>query len=419
MTDDPHASSSPDRPLRILIGCDTFGPDVNGAAKFAEHLAAGMVERGHEVHVVAPGAERGPNVTRIEVHEGQKMTVHRLRSWRWRPHPWLRYALPWRIEANAARILDTVRPDVVHFQSHIVVGRGLARQAAKRGIRVIGTNHFMPENAMQFTPFIGPLHDMVVRALWRAAGRTFGIADEVTTPTLKAAQYLEKYTDLDKVHAISCGLHVENYTADLTPRSENVVLFLGRVEAEKHIDELLRAVALLDDDLAVRVEIIGDGEQRHALEKLAVELGLAERVHFAGYATDEYLRAQLTRASVFAMPSRAELQSIATMEAMASGLPVVGANAMALPHLIHDGENGYLYEPGDIEGFAERLRRIFTMPHDERVALQRDSLRIVSGHDIRRTLDTFEDLYRGRPVTDPVVDTGVITVIERDAEAAG
>ena len=307
----------------------------------------------------------------------------------------------------------------MHFQSHIVVGRGLARQAAKRGIRVIGTNHFMPENAMQFTPFIGPMHDMVVRALWRAAGRTFGLAAEVTTPTLKAAQYFEKYTDLEKVHAISCGLHVENYTADLTPRRENVVLFLGRVEAEKHIDELLRAVSLLDDELDVKVEIIGDGEQRQALEKLAVELGLGERVHFAGYASDEYLRAQLTRASVFAMPSRAELQSIATMEAMASGLPVVGANAMALPHLIHDGENGFLYEPGDVEGFAERLTRIFTMPHDERLALQRDSMRIVSGHDIRRTIETFEDLYRGRPVTDPVVDTGVITVVERDAEAAG
>ncbi len=104
------------------------------------------------------------------------------------------------------------------------------------------------------------------------------------------------------------------------------------------------------------------------------------------------------------MPSRAELQSIATMEAMASGLPVVGANAMALPHLIHDGENGYLYEPGDVQGFAERLERIFTMPHDELLELKRESLRIVSGHDITRTLETFEALYRGEEVDDPIVD---------------
>ncbi|WP_235451453.1 MULTISPECIES: glycosyltransferase [unclassified Microcella] len=404
MPDAPHPHAANPSPMRILIGADTFAPDVNGAAKFAERLAAGLVERGHDVHIVAPRPEDGPNVTRVEQHEGQSMTVHRLRSWRWNPHPWLRYALPWRIERNAARILDEVKPDVVHFQSHIVVGRGLARQAAARGIRIVGTNHFMPDNAMQFTPFFGSLKDAAIRGMWKAAGRTFGLAESVTTPTRKAADYLEKYSEIEGVHAISCGLHIDNYTPNFAPRTENVALFLGRVEAEKHIDELLRAVALLDDALAVKVEIIGDGEQRGALERLARELGMADRVHFAGYAPEEYLKEQLTRASVFAMPSRAELQSIATMEAMASGLPVVGANAMALPHLIHDGENGYLYEPGDIQGFADRLERIFTMPHDELLELKRESLRIVSGHDITRTLETFEALYRGEEVDDPIVD---------------
>jgi glycosyltransferase involved in cell wall biosynthesis len=359
---------------------------------------------GHEVHIVAPGAVDGPNRSSIEVHEGQPMMVHRLRSWRWRPHPWLRYALPWRIEQNAARILDDVKPDVVHFQSHIVVGRGLAREAVKRGIRVIGTNHFMPENALQFTPFIGSLREPAIRMAWKAAARTFGLAEAVTTPTRKAADYLERYTELRDVHPISCGLHIEHYTPNMAPRSENVVLFLGRVEAEKHIEELLRAAATLDPALDVKVEIIGDGEQRPALEKLASQLGIAHRVHFAGHAPEDYLKQQLTRASVFAMPSRAELQSIATMEAMASGLPVIGANAMALPHLIHDGENGFLYEPGNVEQFAELLTRVFTMPHDDLLELKRESLRIVEAHDINRTLDTFEALYRGEEVVDPVDD---------------
>jgi glycosyltransferase involved in cell wall biosynthesis len=390
--------------MRVMIGTDTFGPDVNGAAKFAERLAAGLVERGHEVHVVAPRPEEGPNVTRIETHEGQPMTVHRLRSWRWRTHPWMRFALPWRIEKNSARLLDEVRPDVVHFQSHINIGRGLAHQAAARGIRIVGTNHFMPDNAIQFTPFIGSAKDAVIRAMWKEAGRTFGLAESVTTPTRKAADYLENYAKLSEVHAISCGLHIDHYEPNLEPRTENVVLFLGRIEAEKHIDELLRAVAIIDPALEVKVEIVGDGEQRQTLERLARDLGIADRVHFAGYAPEEYLKQQLTRASVFAMPSRAELQSIATMEALASGLPVVGANAMALPHLIHDGENGFLYEPGDIEEFAEKLTRVLTMPHDDLLVLKRESLRIVSGHDITRTLETFEALYRGEEVDDPIVD---------------
>ena len=81
--------------------------------------------------------------------------------------------------------------------------------------------------------------------------------------------------------------------------------------------------------------------------------------------TDEELRQAYTRATVFAMPSIAELQSIATMEAMASGLPVVAANAMALPHLVHDGENGYLFEPGDAQDLADKLSASSTMPQEE------------------------------------------------------
>jgi glycosyltransferase involved in cell wall biosynthesis len=392
------------RPLRVLIGGDTFAPDVNGAAKFVERLAGGLVERGHEVHIVAPRSESGPNKTAVEEHEGQSMTVHRLRSWRWYPHPWLRFALPWRIEQNAARILDEVQPDVVHFQSHVIVGRGLAREAVKRGIRLIGTNHFMPENGLQFTPFVGPLREPAVRGAWNAAARTFGLAEAVTTPTRRAADYIERYTHLSGVYPISCGLHIDHYTPNLEPRTENVVLFLGRVESEKHIDELLRAAAMLDEELDVKVEIIGDGEQRPALERLAAQLGISHRVHFAGHAPESYLMQQLTRASVFAMPSRAELQSIATMEAMASGLPIIGANAMALPHLIHDGENGFLYEPGDVPQFAELLARVFRMPHEELLALKRESLAIVANHDINSTLDTFEALYRGEKVATAIVD---------------
>jgi glycosyltransferase involved in cell wall biosynthesis len=105
------------------------------------------------------------------------------------------------------------------------------------------------------------------------------------------------------------------------------------------------------------------------------------------------------------MPSIAELQSIATMEAMASGLPIVAANAMALPHLVHDGDNGFLFEPGNIEDLAERLTEVLTMPEEDLQALKRESLSIVEAHDIQRTLDTFERLYRGETgVPDSVVE---------------
>ncbi|MGN6763279.1 MAG: glycosyltransferase [Leifsonia sp.] len=402
----PHPTSpvpAAKQPLTIVMGCDTFAPDVNGAARFAERLAAGLVEHGHDVHIVAPAASRRHG-TWVEEHQGQKMTVHRLRSWRWYPHDWLRFALPWTSKANARRVLDQVKPDVVHIQSHIVVGRGLAAEAEKRGIRIVATNHVMAENVVEFTLLPKFLQKTFVKLAWADARPTFDRAEAVTTPTRKAAEFLERSTGLRDIHAVSCGIDAHNYTPDFTPRTANRILFVGRITGEKHIDVLLKAMKLLPATLDAHLQIVGGGDQLKNLQTMAETTGITDRVEFLGYVSDQQLREAYSRATVFAMPSIAELQSIATMEAMASALPVVAADAMALPHLVHDGENGYLFRPGDAQDLADKLERVLTMPQEELDVLKHGSLRIVAAHDIQTTISTFESLYRGEPVADPVTD---------------
>jgi glycosyltransferase involved in cell wall biosynthesis len=404
LTDAPQDAAQPTRPLKIVIGADTFAPEINGAATFAARLSAGLAARGHEVHMVAPAATTRKHGVFQETHEGQEFTVHRLFSMRWYPHPWLRFAIPFLIEQNSAKILDEVKPDVVHFQSHIIIGRGLANQATKRGIRVIGTNHFMPENMLEFTLIPKRYQAAAIKAAWAAAARTFGRAEAVTTPTRKAADFLEANTRLRGVYAISCGIEASHYTPSFEPRTENLIVFVGRITGEKQLDKLVRAFAKLDKSLNAKLELVGGGDQEGNLKTLATSLGVRHRVHFAGYVEDEYLKNALTRATVFAMPSIAELQSIATMEAMASGLPIVAANAMALPHLVHDGENGFLFEPGDVDELAARLTDVLTMPEGELQRFKRESLKVVEAHDIQRTLDTFESLYRGDIVGDTIME---------------
>ena len=118
----------------------------------------------------------------------------------------------------------------------------------------------------------------------------------------------------------------------------------------------------LDPALDVAVDILGDGDQRQKLIALVEELGLKDRIRVPGRVSYDELRSTLNRASVFAMPSIAELQSITTMEAMASGLPVVAADAMALPHLVTHGVNGYLYPPRDVDALAARLTDVLSAP---------------------------------------------------------
>jgi len=390
--------AAPARPLTILIGADTFTPHVNGAARFAERLAAGLVSRGHDVHVSAPSAGHRNHGTFVEPVEGQSVTVHRLPSWRWPPHDWLTFVLPWMSKHYARRVLDEVKPDVVHIQSHIVIGRGLAREARKRGIPIIATNHVMAENIIDFTTLPPLLDKVFLKLAWDDAERTLKMARAVTTPTRKAADFLESTIDIDGVIPISCGIDKANYTPDLTPRQHRRVLFVGRLTTEKHVDVTLQAIAKLAPELDVTFDIVGGGDQRRHLEQLVAGLGIADRVIFHGKVPEDELRAAYTRADVFVISSIAELQSIATMEAMASGLPIIGADAVALPHLIHDGENGYLFPPGDVDALADRLRRVLTASDEEYSRMQRASLEGVEIHDIQRTLETFEKLYRGEPL---------------------
>ncbi|WP_336644574.1 glycosyltransferase [Microbacterium sp. USHLN186] len=386
------------RPLRILIGCDTFAPDINGAARFAERLAAGLVQRGHEVHVVAPNTAYRRTPARTEIIEGEPMTLHRLPALRYLPHDWVRFVWPWRSKHYARKVLDEVQPDVVHIQSHIIIGRGLTRIARERGIPVIATNHVMAENILDHTTMPKVVDDVVLRLAWADAKRTFDMTRAVTTPTRNAADFLERTIDIAGVVPISCGIDRRNYRPVVGPRERNRILFVGRLTGEKQVDVVLRAVQRLDPALDVHFDIAGGGDQRKALETLTAQLGIEDRVTFHGLVSDEQLRELYSRASVFAIASIAELQSIVTMEAMASALPVVGANAVALPHLVHDGENGYLFEPGDVDGLAEKLTAVLTASSEEYERMQRASLDGVAAHDINRTLDTFEALYRDEPL---------------------
>jgi glycosyltransferase involved in cell wall biosynthesis len=398
------------KPLTIVIGCDTFPPDINGAARFAERLAGGLARHGHDVHIVASAYDRSHG-TFTEIHDGQAMTVHRIKSFRIPQHKTLRYVWPYTLKSKTDEILRKVKPDAVHIQSHLIMGRYLVKSAKEQGIRVLATNHIMPENLIKYSVIVPKfLEKTAMKMAWADAGRVLKQVDFVTTPTRRAAELLEKAAGVSDVLAISCGIDASKF-ANATPTSNQVprVLFLGRLDYEKHIHNLLKAVAMLPKKLNTQVEIVGDGGERKHLEDLALELGIAKQVTFLGHITEEELPKAYERATVFAMPSIAELQSIATMEAMATGRPVVAANAMALPHLVHDGDNGYLFEPDNVQEFSEKLKKILTADEVELERLSENSLHLIQSHDIERTLAIFEGLYRGDQESDRTSDDNSYT----------
>lgn len=375
--------------MNILLGGDQYPEYINGAAGFTARLARGLARRGHRVTALWPSADGAP--TRY-TEDG--VDVIRLGSL-WTPRSnGLRVTSPWTVGRAVVDIVDQVRPDVVHIQSHILIGRALARVAAREHYPLVATNHFMPENILDHVPFLGRSNSIASRWAWRDLAAVYGQADLVTAPTTRAVQLLDTEAGLS-AEVVSCGIDPDRFPEANTvslPRNDPTVLFVGRLETEKRIDELLRAFAALPVSLPAHLHVVGTGTQNRPLRALARHLGVASRVTFAGQVSDADLALAYRGADVFCMPGTAELQSLATLEAMSAGLPVVAARAMALPHLVEDDHNGYLYRPGDVVALTDRLATLLSHAATRR-RMGRVSAEKAGRHAVKYTLDAFEAHY--------------------------
>ena len=387
--------------MRVLITTDSYHPQVNGAAIFAQRLATGLVVRGHDVAVVAPGTSLRRGLTTLggaKLFGVASMPVGFYKDFR--------LALPVGLQQTAREIVASFRPDVIHAQGHFTVSKAVISHARATSLPVVGTNHFMPENLTHYAHLPCALERRVQRLMWQQFRRVYEEIDIVTTPTASAARYMQQSGLAADILVISNGVDLERF-APLQARpglltkyglpASPLLLYVGRLDREKNIDLVLRALARLPD-VPIHFAIGGCGARRRSLQRLASALRLDDSVTFLGFVPDEDLPALYATADCFVMAGVAELQSIATMEAMASGLPVLAAAAVALPELVHQGVNGYLFEPGDAEMLAEQLRAVFTNP-DLRQRMARASTEMIQHHALRSTLDEFEAAYAA--VTEP------------------
>jgi glycosyltransferase involved in cell wall biosynthesis len=134
------------------------------------------------------------------------------------------------------------------------------------------------------------------------------------------------------------------------------VAYVGRLERYKRVDVLLRAAAhLVGRFPEMRIDIIGRGSDRARLERVAAEVGLADRTHFAGFVSDEERDRLLAAARVCVCPSVKEGWGLTVIESNALGTPNVATDAPGLRDSVRDGETGFLVPEADVEAFAARM----------------------------------------------------------------
>jgi glycosyltransferase involved in cell wall biosynthesis len=142
-------------------------------------------------------------------------------------------------------------------------------------------------------------------------------------------------------------------------RAENRVMLgtIARLDRQKGLDVLLHAMSRLPD---AHLTLVGDGEERSALQRLAAELELADRVRFAGACADA--RRYLTAFDVFVLPSRFEGFPLAIIEAMLASLPVVASAVGSVPEAVLDGRTGLLVPVGDSDALARAIAHLLASP---------------------------------------------------------
>lgn len=384
--------------MRILIASDLHYPTINGVATFSRNLAKGLADRGHEVLVIAP-SQTGKKCKEVD---GNHVIVRTVSV----PFPFYQN---FRISLNPFRevkkIIKDFDPDVIHIQMLLGVGQAAMRYGNKMGIPIVSTNHAMPENLMDNLRLLAPVSRPINYIMKEYYARFHLKADYVTLPTQSA---IDMFNMNDRttvpIEPVSNGVDLARFepgsiTPELAekfglPTDAPIVSYIGRVDAEKHIPVLVKAFVQVRETVPeAHLLIVGDGTEFKELQNLVRRHGITRHVTMTGRVNDEDLVALHKVGAVYCMPSPAELQSIATLEAMASGQPIVAVDAGALKELCQNERNGYLCDLDDDDAIATGVLAIITNP-ELREKFSQESLKIAKTHDIQTSFDRFEAIYK-------------------------
>ena len=348
--------------MKIAIATDFHSPWVGGPATFIDNFTSFLAGREHQIEVLAPSATGSASVER-----GIHATLHRFDS----------VSLPfgygvravWRLDRVVAT-LRRIQPDVIQIHHPFPLGATATIASHRLGIPIVAVNHTIPECSL-YGMRQSMAYPLALRAFRRYLAWLLAQATAICTPTRTAATLLNAMGIGRRIDVISNGIDTarfrpsENRVAarrKLGLPDKPLVLYTGRLDAEKDMETWLRAGVALLSGVDAHLVLGGEGTEKPKLQGTVRRLGLESKVTFPGYLPVDELPWLYQAADVYFITSAVELQSITTLEALASGLPVVAADAAALPELVVPGENGYLAKPGDAASFRTALAGILRSP---------------------------------------------------------
>lgn len=379
--------------MRIAYVTDTYLPETNGIVTAIARHARSLAARGHQVLIVCPRYGDDDPGSEPDV------TVARLRAVRAPSNPDTRFA-PGCLPA-VLRHLKDFGPDLVHVHTPLPIG--VAGIVAARVLRrpLVETYHSYVPGFMQYAAVTHLLrldrkphrYDDEAWSAWALTRLLYNRADLVLAPSETLCRVLAEHGVRPAVRYQSNGIDLSEFPPKTDWSLRKRVLHTGRLGYEKSVEVVLEAFARF---AAARpgweLRLMGDGPAAPYLASVAETLGISHLVRREGFVSRDRLAQAYREADLYATASTIETQGLVLLEAMASGTPVVGVDALAVPEMVRDGRNGIIVPPFD----AERMAASFVRLADDeplRERMGRACVADVRRHDLAAAVDALENTY--------------------------
>jgi glycosyltransferase involved in cell wall biosynthesis len=337
--------------MRFGMMTDVYKPHVSGITNYISLNKRYLEQAGHEVFIFTFGdLDYEDDETNVIRSPGLSLVD-------------TGYYLNFRYSRRAKALLQAM--DLVHVQHPFLSGRLALRYCRPLRIPVVFTNHTRYDlYAQAYMPL---LPEEVSATFLQAYMPPFCTAvDKVVSPSAGMAVVLRELGVDCPIEVIPNGVELQRYReacedcrAEFGFTSRDVLLiYSGRLGPEKNVDFLLRAFAGTAEAVEnVHLLIVGGGPEEERLRALAVQTAAASRVHFTGMVPYDDLPRHLAMCDAFVTASVTEVHPLSVIEAMATGLPVVGVRSVGVGDCVEDGVTGFLAGE-DQAAFAAKLTRL-------------------------------------------------------------
>lgn len=360
--------------MKILVHCVYFPPEVGGLESHVYYLCRALVEMGHQVDVVTSRSQ--PDFPSEDFMEGIRV----FRTWFPGRNPlgWAAHSL-----ASVPRTRALAwEADIIHAQAFPSVVPGMAARVSSGApmVATFHTSHFL-------TRAEEPLWAPILGALVRAPDHALAASREI-------AQVAERLAPGTRVEALTNGVETSVFRPvepTLPPTDRPRIIVPRRLFVKNGVEHFVRALPFVLREMEVEAVLVGDGPERERLEAVARTLGIDDKVRFLGKQPHHRMPALLSSGDLVVVPSLMEATSVAALEAMACGIPVVASDVGGLPEIV-DEEVGGLFRSGSPERMARKILRVLADPDLPRKG-QRARERVVAHWSNQRLAQRHVEIY--------------------------